>query len=229
MTPAELTAWRRARRRELIERRAALPSEVLQDFRRRMDAHLARAFPDLARGVIGFCWPYRNEYDARHLLYGLRRAGAVTALPVVIAPKSPLAFREWHPGVLLEPGPLGIPYPPTGPELLPDTVLLPVVGFDAQGYRLGYGGGYFDRTLAAWPLRPRVIATGYEMQFLPTIHPQRYDIPVDYMITERGVYRRDAEAGLRFLDASPQSYSSPPCYASEVAPGYFGEAADPPV
>lgn len=227
MTPQELPGWRRTLRRQLIEKRAALPPSTLDEYRRGIDTHLQRAFSDLVHGVIAFCWPYKNEYDARHLLAGLRRRGATTALPVIVAPKSALVFREWHPGVTLEPGPLGIPFPPDSLEVQPDSVLLPVVAFDAGGYRLGYGGGYFDRTLAMIARRPRVIAVGYEMQFIETIHPQPHDFPVDYVVTERGVYERRTDSGLRFVDESVRGYSSPPCYAGEIAPDYFGEFQPP--
>jgi 5-formyltetrahydrofolate cyclo-ligase len=224
VTPQEIEAWRKSLRREFIEKRAALPHDALEDLRRKIDIHLQRAFADLARGVIAFCWPYRNEYDARHLLAQLRREGAVTALPAIVAPRTALVFREWRPGVALTPGPLGIPYPAAGTEVQPDSVLLPVVGFDAAGFRLGYGGGYFDRTLAAIARRPRVIAVAYEMQFIQTIHPQVHDMPVDYVVTERGVYERRGEGGLRFVDESARGFSSPPCYAAEIAPDYFGDA-----
>ena len=80
---------------------------------------------------------------------------------------------------------------------------------------------FFDRTLAALAKRPRVIGLAYEQAYLKTIHPQPHDIPVDFVVTERGVYRRESE-GLKFLD-NPQGFSSPPCYAGEIAPGYFGE------
>ena len=226
MTAEQIQAWRRTLRQELLEKRAALTRPTLEEYRHRIDTHLQRAFPDLAHGVIAFCWPYKNEYDARHLLASLRRRGAVTALPAIVAPRTPLVFREWYPGTALEQGPLGIPFPPAGPELQPDTVLLPVVGFDAGGYRLGYGGGYFDRTLAAIARRPRVIAVAYEMQFIETIHPQPHDIPADFVVTERGMYVRRAESGLRFTDEPARGYSSPPCYAAEIAPDYFGENPD---
>ena len=227
MTPQEVQTWRRTLRHELIEKRAALPGATLDEYRRRIDTHLQRAFPDLARGVIAFCWPYKNEYDARHLLADLRRHGATTALPAIVAPRTPLVFREWHPGVTLCEGPLGIPFPPDSREVQPDSVLLPVVAFDAGGYRLGYGGGYFDRTLASIARRPRVIAVGYEMQFIDTIHAQPHDIPLDYVVTERGVYARGSGDGLRYLDDAAQGYSSPPCYAAEIAPDYFGEFQPP--
>jgi 5-formyltetrahydrofolate cyclo-ligase len=218
---AELAAWRKTERERLLRERDALTQEVLDERRARMDIHLERAFPDLVHGVVAFCWPYRNEYDVRHLAAALRRRGARSAMPVVVAPKTPLIFREWHPGVELVKGPLGIPYPVGSPEVVPDNVLLPMVGWDGDGYRLGYGGAFFDRTLAALANRPRVIGLAYELAYLKTIQPQPHDIPVDFVVTERGVYRREPE-GLKFLD-NPGGFSSPPCYAGEIAPGYFGE------
>ncbi len=176
-------------------------------------------------GILAFCWPYKNEYDARHLASALRRRGATTALPVVVAPKTPLVFREWRPGVKLAGGPLGIPYPVDSPEVVPDHVLLPMLGWDGDGYRLGYGGAFFDRTLAALAKRPQIIGVAYEQAYLRTIHPQPHDIPADFVVTERGVYRRRPQ-GLKFLD-NPQAFSSPACYAGEMAPGYFGEEPKP--
>ena len=122
-------------------------------------------------------------------------------------------------------GPLGIPYPADSPELIPDKVLLPMVGWDGDGYRLGYGGAFFDRTLAALAKRPQIIGIAYEQAYLRTIHPQPHDIPADFVVTERGVYRRGPQ-GLKFLD-NPQTFSSPACYAGEMAPGYFGEEPKP--
>jgi len=221
MNPSELFGWRRNERTRLLREREALAPEALAGLRSRIDHHLERSFPDLVHGVLAFCWPYRNEYDARHLAAALRRRGARTALPVVVASKTPLVFREWKPGVELAEGPLGIPYPVGSPEVSPDHVLLPMLGWDPDGYRLGYGGGFFDCTLAALARRPRVIGIAYEQAFLKTIHPQAHDIPMDFVVTERGVYRREPK-GLKFLD-DPQAYASPPCYAGEIAPGYFGE------
>jgi 5,10-methenyltetrahydrofolate synthetase len=218
---AELSAWRKSERTRLLRERDALAEDVLAERRGRMDIHIERTFPDLVHGVLAFCWPYRKEYDVRHLAAALRRRGAKTAMPVVVAPKTPLIFREWHPGVELVRGPLDIPYPVGSPELVPDNVLLPMLGWDGDGYRLGYGGAFFDRTLASLSRRPRVIGLAYEQAYLKTIQPQPHDIPVDFVVTERGVYRREPQ-GLRFLD-NPEGFSSPPCYAGEIAPGYFGE------
>jgi 5,10-methenyltetrahydrofolate synthetase len=217
MDAPTLKTWRRAERERLVAARAALAPDLLDAWRRRIDAYLSRSFPGLARCRLAFCWPIKGEYDARHLARTLRERGALTALPVVVAPKTPLIFREWHPGVRLAKGVLDIPYPADSAEVNPEAVLLPMNGWDAKGYRLGYGGGFFDRTLAALAKKPLAIGISYELARLETIHPQHWDIPMDYVVTERGVYRRDPE-GLVFLgEPEPGSgtLASPVCYADE--------------
>jgi len=221
MDPALLKSWRRSERERLISARVALAPEILDSWRRRIDGFLERSFPGLARCRVAFCWPIKGEYDARHLARTLRERGALTALPVVVAPKTPLIFREWHPGVQLARGALDIPFPINSPEVAPDAVLLPMNGWDRQGYRLGYGAGFFDRTLASLAKKPLVVGISYELAKLDTIHPQAWDLPMDYVVTERGVYRRDPE-GLAFLgepDPGSGTLASPVCYADE---DYFG-------
>jgi len=225
MSPSELLRWRKAERTRLIATRSALDAQTLERFRLRMDSHLERSFPGLAAAKLAICWPIKGEYDARYLARTLREHGALTALPVVVAPKRPLIFREWHPGVELAMGALDIPYPVKSPEIVPEAVLLPMNGWDLAGYRLGYGAGFFDRTLAALAKKPAVIGVTYEMARMETIHPQSWDIPVDWLVTERGVYRRDGDK-LVFLGEPPageaSALASPVCYANEIAPGYFG-------
>jgi 5-formyltetrahydrofolate cyclo-ligase len=221
MDAPTLKAWRRTERERLIAARLAIAPAVLDSWRRRIDGYLERSFPGLARCRLAFCWPIKGEYDARHLARTLRSRGALTALPVVVAPKSPLIFREWHPGIELAKGALDIPYPVISQEVAPDAVLLPMNGWDAQGYRLGYGAGFFDLTLASLARKPLTIGVSYEIAKMPSIHPQAWDLPVDYVVTERGVYRRDPE-GLAFLgepDPGSGELSSPVCYADE---DYFG-------
>src|SRR4051812_13027580 len=209
-----LKRWRKEQRERLIGERSALDPETIERWRHRIDGFLERSFPGLAGRRFAFCWPIRNEYDARHLAKTLRERGTLTALPVVVAPRTPLVFREWHPGVKLAKGPLDIPYPVDSPEIVPDVVLLPMNGWDLKGYRLGYGGGFFDRTLASLATRPVTVGVSYELARLDTIHPQSWDIPMDYVVTERGVYRRDPE-GLAYLGEPPEGeagvLSSPVC------------------
>jgi 5-formyltetrahydrofolate cyclo-ligase len=225
MTSDELRTWRKAERERLIAARERLDPATLERLRGRIDTHLERSFPGLATAKVAFCWPVRGEYDARPLTRALRERGAVTALPVVVGPGQPLAFREWQPGVALASGPLGIPYPASSDPVVPTVVLVPLSGWDEAGHRLGYGGGFFDRTLAGPPKRPIAIGVGYELGRIPTIRPQAWDIPMDWIVTERGVYRRDP-GGLVFLgDAAPGppgALASPVCYADEIAPDASG-------
>ena len=220
MQAEALKSWRKQERERLMAERAKTDAATLERWRARIDRFLERSFPGLAGRRVAFCWPIRNEYDARHFAKTLRDRGSLTALPVVVAAKQPLVFREWHPGVELAKGALDIPYPAKSREVVPEAVLLPMNGWDAQGYRLGYGAGFFDRTLASLEKRPIVIGISYEQARLPTIYPQPWDIPVDYVVTERGVYRRDPE-GLAFLGEpnageDPSPLSSPVCYAGDI-------------
>ena len=220
MDSTSLKAWRKTKRERLIAARLAVPAAELEAWRLRIDATLERSFPGLARARLAFCWPIKGEYDARHLAKTLRDRGALTALPVVISRQAPLAFREWHPGIELAKGPLDIPYPVNSPEVTPQAVLLPMNGWDMQGYRLGYGGGFFDRTLAAARKKPVIIGISFEFARIETIHPQSWDIPMDYVVTERGVYRRDPD-GLAYLGEppggdDPSALASPVCYAGEI-------------
>jgi 5-formyltetrahydrofolate cyclo-ligase len=161
MSPEDVNAWRKAERERLIAARERLDAATRERFRERIDAHLWGSFPGLPAATLAFCWPIRGEYDARRLAERLRARGAVTALPVVVAPRQPLVFREWHPGVPLASGPLGIPYPVGSDPVVPTAALVPMNGWDEAGYRLGYGGGFFDRTLASLATKPVVIGVSY--------------------------------------------------------------------
>jgi 5-formyltetrahydrofolate cyclo-ligase len=232
MTAEELKSWRKAERARLIAAREALDASTIEPIGRCIDAHLERSFPGLTAATLAFCWPVRGEYDARRFAGTLRDRGAVTALPVVVAPGQPLVFREWHPGVALATGPFGIPFPPDSEPVLPSVVLLPMNGWDEAGYRLGYGSGFFDRTLASMATKPVVIGVSYELARMKSIHPQRWDIPMDWVVTERGVYRRDPD-GLAFLGEAaagePSALASPVCYMDEIAPEHFDDRGpDPP-
>jgi 5-formyltetrahydrofolate cyclo-ligase len=227
-TTDDLKSWRKAERERLIAARERLDAPARAQFRLRIDDHLRRSFPGLAAATLAFCWPVRGEYDARGLLQTLRAAGAVTALPVVVAPRQPLVFREWHPGVALASGPLGIPYPAASHVVVPTAALVPMNGWDEAGYRLGYGGGFFDRTLASLARKPVVIGVSYELARMQTIQPQSWDIPMDWVVTERGTYRRDPD-GLAFLGEAnagePSAFASPVCYAAEIDPALYDEDA----
>ena len=111
-------------------------------------------------------------------------------MPAVVDRKGPLEYRLWRPGELLVAGVWDIPVPEKREIAVPDAVLAPLVGFDRQCYRLGYGGGYFDRTLAALAPRPLAIGVGFELSLIETIFPQVFDVPMDLIVTETGPRRR---------------------------------------
>jgi 5-formyltetrahydrofolate cyclo-ligase len=95
-----------------------------------------------------------------------------------------LIFWPWWPGAPMTQGVWSIPIPADGEPVQPDTLLVPLVGFDSENYRLGYGGGFYDRTIAAMPSRPRTIGIGFACARLATIYPQPYDIPMDEVVTD---------------------------------------------
>ena len=194
MTDDQLKAWRKAERTRLIAASAALDAPTLEGLRLRIDRHLERSFPGLASAKLAFCWPIKGEYDARHLARTLRERGALTALPVVVAPKQPLAFREWHPGVQARAR--------AARHSVPRGLARSRARRGAAAdERLGPGGlsprlrRRLLRPNAREPgsKKPAVIGVTYEMATMETIHPQSWDIPVDWVVTERGVYRRDGD------------------------------------
>jgi len=181
------TAWRRALRRDMVARRAALSEAEHDAWSARIVANLAAALP--APRVVAFCWPIKHEPDVRAIVPRWARHGTRAALPVVVQEGAPLAFRHWAPETPLEPDRYGIPTPMAGEWLIPDLILLPLNGFDGEGYRLGYGGGYFDRTLAALCPRPLAVGVGFEINRLPTIRPESHDQRLDWLVTEAGAVR----------------------------------------
>ena len=108
-------------------------------------------------------------------------------MPVVVAPNAPMNFRTWTPSSAMDSDRHGMPIPASGQTVVPDIVLLPLVAFDPQGFRLGYGGGYFDRTLAVLVPRPLTIGVGFELARVANIRPQAHDLPLDAVVTEAGV------------------------------------------
>ena len=182
-TVRDVNRWRRAERDRLIKARPADPAE-----RRRMTeqivAGLNAVLAELRDPVVSVYWPMKGEPDLRPWMRQLAEQGVRVALPVVETKKQPMIFRQWTPQAKLVPGIWDIPVPAEGAVLTPDVVVSPLVGFDAACYRLGYGGGDFDRTLAAMTPRPLVVGVGYGRTAIATIFPLPHDIPMDRIITE---------------------------------------------
>lgn len=184
----DVAAWRKARRAELLAKRQALDAATRRLLSAALDANLRKVLAERAPTIVSFYWPFRGEFDARLLMRDLIVQGWQAALPVVVQKKAPLEFRLWTPGAPMVDGVWNIPIPRDGAVVTPGVALAPVVGF-ADGYRLGYGGGYYDRTLANLSPRPFAIALGYEFQKLETIYPQSFDQRFDVVVTEAGIFR----------------------------------------
>lgn len=182
-----------------MERRTQLPDHVRREYADRINEYLqAGVIPEAAGLVVGFCWPYKSEFDVRFAIRELRNRGSGAALPVVVGKNRPLEFHEWWPGAPMVPGVYDIPVPDGTSRVEPDVVFVPMNAFDENGYRLGYGGGFFDRTLASISPQPIAIGIAHDELRLPTIRPNKYDLPMDIIVTETGVHER-TDHGLRHV------------------------------
>jgi len=185
----EIRHWRKRMRDDLIQRRTALAPAMRRSLGERAGARLVQEVDLRTYGVLGFCWPIRGEFDVRDIAKHHLSSGGQVALPVVVQKSAPVEFWRWYPGIPMRTGVWNIPIPKARDVLMPDVVIVPLVGFDESGFRLGYGGGYFDRTLAAAMPRPYAIGLGYADSKLQTIHPQPHDIPMNLIVTEESTYR----------------------------------------
>lgn len=186
----QIKQWRKQCRNELLVRRIDAPRESKKAWAAAVERYVREILARMKPQTIGFYLPFKHEIDARPLVRDLLDQGWSAALPVVVDKKGPLEFRAWRPGIAMTPGVYDIPVPAERNIVKPDVLLVPVVGFDAANFRLGYGGGYYDRTLAAMVPRPSTVGMGFELSRLDTIHPQTHDIPLDAIVTEAGVKRR---------------------------------------
>ena len=183
----DVARWRKAERIRLLDARAALPVAVRGAAAQAIAAQLDAVIGDVAGKVVSAYWPIKSELDLRPWLTSLIARGAVAALPLVVEKAAPLRFRAWGPGVRMERGFWSIPVPAEGDWLIPDILISPVVGHDAGCYRLGYGGGYFDRTLAAIGPAAQAYGIGLAASRIATIFPQPHDIAMRAIVTEDGV------------------------------------------
>jgi 5-formyltetrahydrofolate cyclo-ligase len=187
---AELKAWRRSERQRLLALRTAVPSAQRRRWGQTIESHLALLLGERPGILLGVYWPFQAEFDPRSLIDRLVAAGSAVALPAVVDRRGPLEYRAWRPGEPLVNGVWNIPVPEERKIVIPAAVLAPLVGFDGECYRLGYGGGYFDRTLVALAPRPLAIGVGFELSRIETIYPQEFDVPMDLIVTEASVRRR---------------------------------------
>ncbi len=184
---ADSSVFRAALRGEKLAARMSLGADSRLALSARIEAHLLQLLTPLAPRTLAYCASVRGEFDAQALVSLLIERGWRAAMPIVEAPDAPMSFRHWTPGVAMNVDRYGIPIPAEGEAVTPDIVLLPLVAFDRQGFRLGYGGGYFDRTLAALVPRPLSIGVGFELARVEDIRPQQHDIRLDAIVTEAGI------------------------------------------
>lgn len=181
--------WRKQQRAQLIARRKQIPEVERTLWSNAITTLLIEGFPVLQQRSVGFYSPYQGEYDPAPVMTYLSTRGATLALPEVIGPHQPLRFRKWWPQAPMRNDAYGIAIPHATEQVAIDAVVIPMIGFDNQGYRLGYGSGFFDRTLAVIKPRPLTIGIAFELLHLPTTYPHEHDIAMDYVITEKTIYR----------------------------------------
>jgi 5-formyltetrahydrofolate cyclo-ligase len=187
---AEVKIWRRSERKRLLAERLAMSLAARRAASRTIAEQVYVVLAARPGITVGAYWPFQGEFDPRPLIGRLIAEGWCAALPAVVDRKGPLEYRRWRPGEPLVAGIWDIPVPERREIAVPEAVLAPLVGFDRQCYRLGYGGGYFDRTLAALRPRPLAIGVGFELSRIETIYPQAFDIPMDLIVTETAPRRR---------------------------------------
>jgi 5-formyltetrahydrofolate cyclo-ligase len=141
--------------------------------------------------VVAAYLPIRDEIDPVPAMLALSGLGYAIAVPVIEGRGRPLVFRRWTQGSATVPGLFGVPVPADGERLEPDALIVPMLAFDRRGHRLGYGGGFYDRTIAELRARREVAAVGfaYADQEMPEVPDSEHDMRLDAVVTEAGVIR----------------------------------------
>ncbi|WDR01170.1 5-formyltetrahydrofolate cyclo-ligase [Devosia algicola] len=169
-------------------RRAALAANWRADAARAVSDHFFDGIALHPGDIVAGYWRIRDELDCQPILVRLMDSLQPVVLPVVMGPNEPLELRVWEQGAALYPAGFGTLAPADlAPRAEPDIVLMPLLGFDAKGTRLGYGGGYYDRTLAHFKKRPRLVGLAFCAQELDDIPREDHDMPLDAVVTEDGV------------------------------------------
>jgi 5-formyltetrahydrofolate cyclo-ligase len=188
-TTETLRAAKRAARAVALERRRSAKAVAGPDAPRAALQHLLSRVTVPAGAVVSGYWPMADEFDDRPLLTHFATKGHACALPVVVATGAPLVFRRWQPGDALVPSRLGIAEPSRdAPALDPTVLLVPLLAFDGEGNRLGYGGGFYDQSLATLRARGPVLAIGvaFAGQAIDQVPHGPRDQRLDWIVTEQG-------------------------------------------
>ena len=185
-TARDVGRFRKAERQRLYALRQSMEVGDRDARSRAIADGLRRTLGPLAGRTVAAYWPIRGEPDLRPWMREIHEAGAAVLLPVVERTVQPLVFRRWTPGCPMARGVWNIPVPDGTEAGTPDIVIAPLVGVDADGYRLGNGGGYYDRTLVRIEPRPWIVGVGYAACRLPTIFPMPWDVPMDAVVLDDG-------------------------------------------
>jgi 5-formyltetrahydrofolate cyclo-ligase len=192
---------KKALRREAAERRAALARAAAPDIGETLADRFLAAIPlPPAGAAVSAFWSMGAEIDVRPLLRRLDRGGYRCCLPVTVKRGLPLVFRRWTPATTLVDGGFGTSIPPAdAPVVVPELVIVPLLAFDREGYRLGYGGGFYDRTLAELRAtgKPLAVGVGYAGQEVDRVPRTDYDQRLDWMVTEHAALRIDVRQSAR--------------------------------
>ncbi|MGC1408607.1 MAG: 5-formyltetrahydrofolate cyclo-ligase [Acetobacteraceae bacterium] len=180
--PAELIEAKRLVRQRMLAAREAWDPPACGAA---LAGHVLREMAPPVGAVVSGFWPMGQELDIRPLLLVLHERGHPIVLPETPKRGNPLIFRLWHPGAVMVPERFGTSRP-DGAVTVPDFLLVPLLAFDQRGYRVGYGAGYYDRTLAGLPGRSR-LGVAYAAQELDEVPAGPYDERLDAVATERGV------------------------------------------
>lgn len=170
-----------------LKRRAAIQAGERAEAAKAVAGHFLAGAGLSPGDLVAVYWPIRDELDSKPLLTKLMDAGQPVCLPVVLGDGQPLELRLWEEGTPLYPAGFGTLAPPeTAPVVEPDVIVMPLLGFDRMGTRLGYGGGYYDRTLGALTKSPRLIGLAFAVQELDRIPREAHDVPLEAVVTEAG-------------------------------------------
>jgi 5-formyltetrahydrofolate cyclo-ligase len=188
MTQPKPVAQSRAQlRKDLIAKRRAIPVAQKNEWDSAIAQQVLQRLKQYPSQVLGVFWPIQAEPDLLLAYQALHKMGVQLALPVVQAAQAPLQFFAWAPGDVMDTDRYGIPIPQaTKEQLQPDCLLIPCVGFNEEYFRLGYGGGFYDRTLAlASPsqAKPRTLGVSYSFAKVD-FSADTHDIAMELIITE---------------------------------------------
>ena len=185
----DVSTFRKSERKRLYAARQQVSSDERKAMSQDVGEQLTKIVGDPADRTIAVYWPIRGEINLRPWMVEMHERGGHICLPVVIARDQPVEFHRWTPDCAMAKGIWNIPVPAVSEPLIPDVVVVPLLGVDESGYRLGNGGGYYDRTLARLSPDTLTIGVGQPFARMKTIFPMPWDIPMNVVVLGDGTMR----------------------------------------